>query len=140
MAAFAAYPNLRKVIRRYPLASGASFLEGALVVADEGEVDECGADPDTILGVALHDAGADPDTAEVLVALATPETTFVMQGTSDPVAGDENVEYGVAKDGDGIWVVDKTDEVNVAVYVERVHLDRLEFEVRVLAANRQISG
>lgn len=140
MPAFAAYPNIRKVIRRYPLATGASFLEGALVVAAAGEVDECGADPAAILGVALHDAGADPDTAEVLVALATGESTFVMQGSSAPVAADEGVEYGVAKDGDGIWIVDKTETVNTRVVVEKVYLDREQFEVRVLAANRQISG
>jgi hypothetical protein len=140
MPAFAAYPNIRKVVRRYPLASGASFLEGAFVVLAAGEVDECGADPAAILGTALHDSGADPDTGDMLVALATPESTFVLQGTSAPVAADEGVEYGIAKDGDGIWVVDKTETVNTRVVVEKVYVDREQFEVRVLAANSQIPG
>ena len=140
MAAMAARPNLRKTIRRYPLAAAQTFLEGALVVLANGEVSECGADPAAILGVALHDAGADPDTDEILVALATPEATFVMQGSSAPVAADEGDEYGVVKDGDGIWTVDKTETVNTRLTVEKVYTDRAEFEVRFLAANCQFPG
>lgn len=138
MPAMAARPNLRKVIREYPLAAGASFIEGAVVTLASGEVNEAGVDPAAILGIALHDAGADPDPTVVLVALATAETTFVMQGTSAPVAADEGVAYGIAKDADGIWVVDKTDVTATRVRVEAVYPDRGEFEVRVLAANRQI--
>jgi hypothetical protein len=140
MPALAARPNLRKTIRSYPLADAAAFLEGAAVLLTAGEVDEAGADPAAILGFALHDAGADPDPGEILVALALEGATFVLQGTSAPVAADEGVEYGLVKDGDGIWVVDKTETVNTRVFVEKVFEDREEFEVRVLAANRQLSG
>lgn len=137
---FPAYPNLRQVIRPYPLASSAAFVEGAVVLLTAGEVDEAGADPAAILGFALHDAGADPDPTEVLVAIATAESTFVLQGTSAPVAADEGVEYGLVKDSSGVWVVDKTDTVNTRVVVEKVYIDREQFEVRVLAANRQFHG
>lgn len=138
MPAFPAYPNLRKVIRRYPLATGQTFLEGAAVVLAAGAVSECGADPAAILGFALHDAGADPDTDEILVALASGESTFAMQGTSAPVAGDIGAEYGIVKDADGVWVVDKAETVNTRVVVEKIFTDRAQFEVRVLAANQQL--
>lgn len=142
MPKFAAYPNIRKVIREYPLATGAAFKEGALVVLTAGEADECGVDPANILGVALHDAGADPNKGSVLVAVATPESTFAMEGTVAPTAGDVGLERGVAKDADGIWVVDMAETTNTRVVIEKVHLDAVpdRFEVRVLAANRQIPG
>lgn len=138
--AFPAYPNLRQVIRPYPLADDAAFVEGAAVVLDAGEVDECDADPTSILGFALHDAGADPDPTVMLVALATPESTFVLQGTSAPVAADEGVLYGLVKDSDGVWTVDKTDTTNVRVIVEKVYIDRAQFEVRVLQEFYQMHG
>lgn len=134
------YPNIGHRIRQYPLADGAEFIEGALVVLTAGEVDECGADPALILGTALHDAGADPDPSVLLVALADANATFVMQGTSAPALTDIGVEYGVAKHADGHWIVDKTDVVAPRVVVEKVYLSRAEFEVRVLPANRQLGG
>lgn len=139
---FPVYPNLRKVIRERPLATDAAFLEGALVVTTAGELDECGADPELILGCALHDAGADPDTTICLVALATAESTFVMQGSAAPVEADVGVRYGVAKDADGVWFVDKAKVLEAVqrVVVEDIHPEREQYEVRVLAANRQNPG
>lgn len=137
---FAAYPNIGQRIRQYPIATGETFIEGALVLLNAGEIEECGADPALIAGVALHDAGADPDTSSVLVALASSEGTFVLQGSSAPVAADVGVEYGVAKDADGIWYVDKTDVVATRVVVEKVYLDREQFEVKILRANIQLGS
>lgn len=134
----AVYPNIGHRIRQYPLADGAEFTEGAAVVLTTGEVDECGADPALILGFALHDAGADPDPSAILVALADANATFIMQGTSAPALTDVGVQYGIAKHADGQWIVDKTDVVAVRVIVEKVYLDREQFEVRVLPANRQL--
>lgn len=137
---FNAYPNIGSRIRKFPLAEDAAFLEGAFVVLTDGLADECGADPALILGIALHDAGADPDTGHVLVAIAHANATFILQGSSDPAEDDVGVAYGIAKDGDGIWYVDKTDVVATRVSVEKIYLTRDQFEVRVLAANFQLLG
>lgn len=139
MAKFPAYPNLGRHIRKYPLAAGASFLEGALVLLDaNGDVAECGADPALILGVALHDAGADPHVSEMLVAVARADSTFVFQGSADPVQADEGDAYGVVKDGDGIWTLDKGEAVNTRLRIEKVYIDRKQYECVILAANRQL--
>lgn len=140
MAKMPARPNIRQILREFTVASGESFLEGAAVVLATGEISECGADPTAILGFALEPAGSLPETDKAVVALATPETTFILQGSSAPTAGDVGVLYGIVKDGDGIWTVDKTETTNTRVIVEDVHIDREEFEVRVLTANQQIPG
>lgn len=138
---FPVYPNLRKVIRERPLNAAATFTEGALVVTTAGVLNECGADPALILGCALHDAGADPDPTVCLVALATAESTFIMQGNVAPVAADVGASYGITKDADGIWHVDKTKlAAAFRVVVERIYPEREQYEVRVLAANRQNPG
>ena len=139
MSAFPAYPNMGRLIRRYPLAASQTFLEGAAVVLDaSGDVAECGADPALILGFACHAAGADPETTNVLVAVAKAESTFILQGTSAFVQADEGDAYGLVKDGDGIWVVDRTDTTATRVRVEKTYIDRAQAEVSVLAANRQL--
>lgn len=143
MAKFPAYPNLRARIRRYPIATGQTFLEGAFVYLDtNGDLVECGTDPATILGVALHDAGALPETTNCLVACAVDGHTYVMMGSSDPVQADEGIAYGIIKDADGIWTVDKTDTSNTRIRVEKVYTfaSRNQFEVSVLAANVQLPG
>lgn len=139
MPKFPVYPNTGRFIRRYPLAAAQTFKEGAAVVLDaNGDVTECGADPALILGFAAHDAGADPDTTQCLVYVAKPDSTFVMMCTSDPVQADEGDSYGVVKDGDAIWLVDRTDTTNLRVKVEKVYLDRKQAEVSVLQATRQL--
>lgn len=139
MPAFPAYPNQGRHIRRYPLAAAQSFLEGALVVLDaNGDVTECGADPATILGVAMHDAGADPDTGYMLVAVAKADTTFIFQGSAAPVQADEGDAYGVLKDANGIWILDKTEAANTRLRIEKVYIDRAQYECSILAANRQL--
>lgn len=141
---FPAYPNLRKEIRQYPLAAAQDFIEGAVVLITAGEVSEAAADPLVILGVALHDAGALPDEDKVLVAIGLEGATFVMQGSAAPLPSDEGKEYGITKDADGVWHVDKAKTGAAArVVVEKVYIDgnmRDVYEVRFLAANRQIAG
>jgi hypothetical protein len=139
VAKLAAYPNVETRIREYPLPAGAAYLQGAAVVLNAGgEAAECGADPALILGFALHAAGADPNTTRMLVALAHATGTFFIQGSSNPVAADKGDSYGIAKDGDGIWVLDKTDAVATRLLIVDVDLTRNLYEVRVLTANRQL--
>lgn len=130
--------NKGRQVREYPIAAGQTFVEGAAVLHVDGEIEECGADPAAILGFALHDAGVDPDPSIVLVALAGPESTFFLAGSSAPLATDVGVDYGIAKHADGEWIVDKTDVLEPRLHVESVDLTRGLFEVRVLGANRQL--
>lgn len=138
---FQAYPNQGRTVREYPLDSYASFIEGAFVLMDGGEVDECGTDPTVILGVGLHDAGALPLEDKILVALAKAKSTFILEGNEAPVQSDEGETYGITRDSDGVWHVDKTKTGSDArVYVERVFIgdNRDQYEVSVLPEYRQV--
>lgn len=134
-----AFCNVGRCIREYDLASGQTFLEGAAVVLANGEVSECSADPATVLGFALHDAGADPFNTKILVAVAKAHSTFFIEGDRAPTAADIGDVYGIAKDVDGIWHLDTTDTSNTRVEVVDVDLVRGLFEVEILAANRQFA-
>ena len=124
-----------------PLAAAQTFKTGAAVVLDGSRnIVECGADPASIYGFSLHEAGKDPqDSTKVIVMKAFEGQKFWMAASSDPVdATHRGVSYGLAKDADGIWYVDFTDTTATRVYVHRVDVDRKMVEVSVLAANRQI--
>lgn len=128
--------------QRYTMKVGETFTEGAFVVLDgTPEVTECGADPASILGIALHanPAVGDWNYREVLVAKATEDARFWLQGDDDPVAANVGTSMSIAVDGDGIWYVDGTDAVNTRVYVHEVDLVRKLYKVSVLAANRQVA-
>lgn len=142
MAAFPAYPNQGRTVREYDLAAAQDFLQGAFVVLNtSGEIAEVGADPAEVTGVALFDAGNLPLTGKMSVAVARSRSTFIMQGTSAPVEADIGVEYGIVEDGDGVYVVDKTETTTTVVKVERIFLEtngfpRDQFEVSVLPSVR----
>lgn len=117
----------------YAYTAGQVFKIGALVVdVAAGTVSECGADPVSVLGVALQGAGTGPgfDNAgtpsvvtgqrtEVSVAVADRSQVFSCRGVNggtDPVTpAQTNIgeEYGVAKVGND-WVLDLA-EVTVKV-------------------------
>lgn len=139
----------RRIVQ-YDINVATTFRKGAAVVLDAGEeVVECGADPALILGFAAEPAIAsplfgrkDPEVGKVLVCVAEEGRRFWMDGSSAPAAnGDDiNQSYGIAKDADGDWYVDKTDVVATRVYVHNVDYDRNLYEVSVLEANRQIKS
>jgi hypothetical protein len=144
MAKVPAIPNQGREIREYILDAVAAFREGAATVLVGGELEECGVDPALIMGFALHAAGADPLTDRCLVAKATDKATFFLEGNRAPLATDVGVEYGISKDADGDWFVDTAKNAGVAgaalrVIVEDVDTTRNLYEVRVLAANRQLA-
>jgi hypothetical protein len=140
MPRFPAYPNEGRTVREYPLDEYADFIEGAFVVVDGGEVEECGENPALIAGVALFDAGNLPLEDMMSVAVAKSKATFILQGNVAPVQADEGESYGITKDSDGVWHVDKTKTgANARVRVERVFIgnNRDQYEVSVLPGNRQ---
>lgn len=138
MATTAAFPNVGREIREYAIATGQDFPEGAAVVLANGEIEECGADPVSILGFALHESGVDPDPTIVLVAIAKSKSTFWIAGTRVPLASDEGKEYGLAVDGDGDWVLDLTETVNTRAAVVSVDTTRNLYEISILPDNRQV--
>lgn len=135
-----------------------TFTDRALVYTDvNGELNECGADPTLVLGVALAGVASYPGydlpnstrtnvvtgtTQELPVALADTEQEFSCRGVNggtDPVtpaASDINVQYGVAKVGTE-WVLDQADTVNVVVVVTDIRLDDNVFIVKFLKAVQQ---
>jgi hypothetical protein len=142
MAGYEAFPNEDTDCREFAEDASATYKIGAcvLLAADE-EIEECGADPAAIMGVALHDAGNHPLPGRCLVAVASSEhATFFFSGTRDPLLSDRNQKYGLVKDAGGNWVIDLTDTVATRVYVKDVDLTRGLYHVTILEANRQAAG
>lgn len=142
--ALPAIPNKGRRIRRFPLAAAETYVEGAPVLLDAaGAVAEAGADPAVILGFAAHDAELtfNPDPGFVLVYVAYPDATFLMQGTANPLATHIGEEFELAVDGDGVAEVDIATQVANRFLVEDIYLTPGSaaglFEVSILAANRQ---
>lgn len=146
MAMIPAIPDEGRCIRRYPLASGESPLEGAAVYLVTGEVTVCGDDPATVLGFMAHDSpgsalAIDPYNGDVLVYVAKPGSTFWMSGSSDPTdLSAIGASYGVAHEATTeVTYVDLTETTtNLVVQVEDVDLSRLLYKVSILEAVRQL--
>jgi hypothetical protein len=130
MAKEPAFINLGRHIREYPIAAGQDFEEGYVVALNgDGQVVEAASPPTAILGVSLHEAGADPDPDTVSVGVATADTTYFFEGDRLPVETDVGETYGLSKDADGDWQVDTA--VGAHVVVEKVDLTRRLFEVKI---------
>ena len=139
-----------------PVKTGQTFKRLALVVLDgDGLLTECGADPASILGVALQGAFTGPgyDAAntptvitgrsnECSVAIANDATVFSCRGVNggtDPVtptATMVNEDYGVVKVGDD-WCLDLADAVATRAKIVDIDIDNKVFFVKILEANRQ---
>jgi len=144
MAYLPAIPNEGRIVRRYPLASGETPLEGGAVYLVTGEITVCGADPATILGFAAHDyPGAleiDPYNGDMLVYVAGPDSTFWMQASTTPTDYSYvGTAYGVAHEATTeVTYVDITDTTNTCVTVEDVDLTRGLVLVSILDSVRQL--
>lgn len=143
--ALPAIPNKGRRIRRFPLESAATYLEGAPVLLDaSGEIIEAGADPAVILGFSAHDAvltELDPDPGFALVFVAYPDSTFFLEGTDpDPVAGDVGETRDLDVDGVGVGTVASTTAAT-RMLIENIFIKGDGpagfYEISILAANRQ---
>jgi hypothetical protein len=134
--------------------AGQTFLPYALVVAAAaGTIEECGADPASILGVALGGAARNPGygmandaqtgfvtgrLAEVPVAIANRSTVFSARGVNGgtdpviPLATHITEQYGVAKTAGGDWVIDFAETVAVAVEIVDIDVDNNFFLFKFL--------
>lgn len=130
----------RPDVNRYELKTGESFVKGDLVTKDGSDIvsEVTGSDPTDLLGFAAEDAASVLETGYVLVYTADTDVVwFAMQGTSAPVAGDVGQDYGIVRDSDDVWTVDKTDAVNTRVTVNDVDTVRNLFLVSIMSAHRQ---
>lgn len=136
-------------------ATGQTFTNRALVVDNaNGEVVECGADPVSVLGVAMQGAGTGPGyqlansdvtavvtgrNQEVSVAIADRSTIFSargVNGATDPVIPLQThigEQYGVAKVGTE-WVIDFAETVTKVVEIVDIDIDGNFFLVKFLEA------
>lgn len=99
-----------------PEKASSTFKKGAVVFANAGYLDECGANPAKILGVARQDAGngATDGAVSQVVELAHPDTLFrgyldtgAAEGTGTAAATARMKAHGVTKAATGgVWFVD----------------------------------
>lgn len=142
MAHIAAVPDEGRTIRRYPLATGQTPLEGAAVYLVSGEVTICAADPATVLGFMACDYGGaleiDPYNGDAMVYVAKPGSTFWLTGSTTPSDLSEIGELsGVAHEATTeITYLDLTD--NNVLLCEDVDLIRGLFKVSIIASVRQL--
>lgn len=103
---------------RFPEAASQTFKQGALVYLQDGYLQECAANPQLIMGVAVQDGGngGSAGAKGQEVELAHPDTLFIgnlsQTGSEDSGVGaatDRGKMYGVTKHStDGRWYVDKS--------------------------------
>lgn len=137
-------------------ATGQVFLKGALVVDTvNGELTECGADPVSILGVALEDCASKlgygvPNVGqttvvtgraqEVSILVADRDTQFSgrgVNGGTDPVLPLQThigEKYGVVKVGND-WVIDFAETVNTRLQITDIRAEDNTFIFKFLEAN-----
>lgn len=146
MATQAAIPNKNTQIRKYPLASGQTTVEGDVVYLDgSGDVTICSADPATILGFQAHDYNSNLEvdiySGEVLVYVAYPGSTFWLEASTTVTQANEGQQYGIVVTS-GSVAVDISDTTNVVLTVETVDLTRSPnlCEVSILPAVAQLQG
>lgn len=134
-----------RTVRRLPLASGQSPLEGAAVYLVTGEVTICGADPTSVLGFMLHDSPGsvleiDPYNGDVLVAVAKPDSTFWLTVSTTPTdLSAIGSVYGVAHEATTeVTYVDLTETTTNVVQVLDVDLLRGMFLCSIIDSVRQL--
>lgn len=106
-----AIANRGRCIHKYPIAGAQTFQEGAAVFLDAaGDLTEGAADPAVILGFALHGVNQDPEPGFALVAVAKPDSTFILRigAGAAAVQADEGDTAAIVSVS-GVWTIDKSD-------------------------------
>ncbi len=136
-----AHPNVLNMA----VYSGETFSAGDLVYWDTSGVRLCGADPALILGIALTgtaDASALLPSAQIPVAILTPDIICMMSSATAPAAANMLTAYGIVRTSAGLWRIDTTDTSNTRIvpvdYSPKTGVFGQEaWKVRFLAANLQ---
>ena len=144
-----------RIIGHLKEANSQSFVVGDLVYVSSGAVTACGADPSTILGIALKAATNTTTTNIVIPVLVLDgETSFSMSvyhGTAASATLSDNTTqlssaYGIVKSAAGKWCVDLSETSSTRVEImdypvqgEALGDIYMQVMCKVLAANRQAS-
>lgn len=110
--------DLRVDILSAPELASQTFKKGAVLIDSGGFLKEAGADPNNIVGVSVekgHNSSANGDnvikyvpcTPKVLFEATFDDSADLGNGTTADT--DINKEYGIAKDSDGKWYIDKSE-------------------------------
>ena len=135
------YPPDR--IKYFPVLAGQTFITGALVVYASGTITECGADPTSILGIALAPASVGLASAgsiyggtNIPVFILDPEDVIVMASATTPVyATHVNVAYGLVKSTN--WLIDVSETTTTSIKAIDVSISPERWYVRFDAARCQ---
>ena len=121
-------------------ASGATFGPNALVVYNTGTdvIDECGADPTSILGLSCTPASAKTIVAngKVPVYVLDPDVMVGMSSSTTPAESQVMDVFGVEKTG--FWRVDISDTTATRVQIAQIDILNGIFYVRFSATNLQL--
>lgn len=125
---------------QFKVAAAAAFKAGALVVysTSTDDIDECGADPTLILGIALCDAASKTiyPGNKIPVLVLDPTMVVGLSSATTPVEADVlDAGFGIEKTT--FWRLDHTDTSNIRVQVVEVDIPNGIFWVRFVAANLQ---
>ncbi len=127
----AAWPSSARVgVVEYTLKSSATFLINALVKLTSGEVEESGADPSAVVGIAADptsqslpghvSGGVLGESSKIGVYVADLETEFSWEvAATKPADANLGVAYGVVKTGD-VWLIDLTETTATVVKITRL--------------------
>lgn len=108
-------------IRRFPEAASQSFKKGEFVYLASGKLTVCGADPATILGIAMEDATGTTDT-KLAVAIANKDTVFegnvyhATPASAITAITTIGTDYGIVN-ANNKWYIDLANETNVRVLI-----------------------
>lgn len=108
------------LVRNYPVYSGETFSAGDLVYYDTSGVRLCGADPALILGIAMTgsaDASALLPSAQIPVAILTPDIVCIMSSATTPALANLFTAYGLVRTSAGLWRIDTSDTSNTRISV-----------------------
>lgn len=100
------------IVTNFPVYAGETFVAGDLVYYDTSGVRLCGADPALILGIAMTgtaDAAALLPSAQVPVAILSPDIACLMSSATTPALAHLFTAYGIVRTSAGIWRVDVSD-------------------------------
>ena len=109
-----------KSVKHFPVTAGQTFIKGALVVYTSDALVECGADPASVLGIALEPASVGLATAgsihggtNIPVLVFDPTMEIKISSATTPAQSLVNDVYGVVKSTN--WLLD-TSETTATVF------------------------
>jgi len=132
---------------RVPEAASQTFEYGYFVYRSGGYLTACGADPATVLGLALESAhNSTAGAYDLLVAIAVEWVGFEMcidAGTDELENADHGKEYGIAVSGNN-WYIDKSDvsatRVRIQEFVDAVGVEHARVIATFKAANTEFGA